>query len=299
MLVTTATSQRSKPSPSRRMPPRAVSSTAASTAGFISTFRALCGPLQSPLSMRRSSMKMPSVQVMPTRRPVPRRMWAMKRVVVVLPLTPVTATMGMRPSSPVGKEQFDDRLADRAGNADRRLQVHPQARGRVDLDDHAALLVQGPADVARPPRRRRRCPGPPLAAASTARAATCGMHPLGHVDGRAAGAEIAHCGGSAPPLPAGGTESGVYPCSASTASATASSLILLSTVAWSSPRRGSALTSSTNSRDGVDAVAEHLGRLAAGGRHHPPAHDQQAIVVAGGEPLDDDLLAGFPCSAAS
>ena len=37
MFVTTATSQRSKPSPARRIPPRAVSSTATSTAGFIST----------------------------------------------------------------------------------------------------------------------------------------------------------------------------------------------------------------------------------------------------------------------
>ena len=64
-------------------------------------------------------MKMPSVQVMPTRRPLPRRMWAMKRVVVVLPLTPVTATMGMRPVVAIGEERVDDRLADRAGNAHR------------------------------------------------------------------------------------------------------------------------------------------------------------------------------------
>ena len=42
-------------------------------AGFMSTAAALCGPLQSPRSIRRPSMKMPSVQVMPTRRPVPLR----------------------------------------------------------------------------------------------------------------------------------------------------------------------------------------------------------------------------------
>ncbi len=56
----------------------------------------------------------------------------------------------------------------------------------------------------------------------------------------------------------------------------------------------------------VDAVAEDLGGLAAGGSHYPIAHHQQAIVVSGGELLDqhrgaflprrfvgrDDLLAG-------
>ena len=52
MLVTTATWQRSKPRPSRSTPPRAVSNTAASTSGCISTLRALFGPLQSPVSMR-------------------------------------------------------------------------------------------------------------------------------------------------------------------------------------------------------------------------------------------------------
>ena len=57
-------------------------------------------------------------------------MWAMNRVTVVLPLTPVTATMGMRPFSPAGKSSIDDRLADRPGNAHRRFQVHAAARGR-------------------------------------------------------------------------------------------------------------------------------------------------------------------------
>ena len=36
------------------------------------------------------------------------------------------------------------------------------------------------------------------------------------------------------------------------------------------------------------AVADHLGRLAAGGGHHPVADDQQPVVGAGREPLDDD-----------
>jgi hypothetical protein len=53
MLVTTATSQRSKARPSRSTPPRAVSNTAASTSGCSRMLRALRGPLQSPVSMRR------------------------------------------------------------------------------------------------------------------------------------------------------------------------------------------------------------------------------------------------------
>ena len=57
-------------------------------------------------------------------------MWAISRVVVVLPLTPVTATIGIRPFSPFGKSDVDDRLADRPGRARRGLQVHPEARGR-------------------------------------------------------------------------------------------------------------------------------------------------------------------------
>ena len=51
MLVTTATSAWSNASPSRSSPPRAVSNTAASTSGFISTLRALRGPEQSPESI--------------------------------------------------------------------------------------------------------------------------------------------------------------------------------------------------------------------------------------------------------
>ena len=103
MLVTTATVQRSKPSPSRRMPPRATSNTAASTSGCSSTLRALLGPEQSPLSVWRPSTYTPSVLVMPVTMPLDMKRWLMSRAVVVLPLVPVTATTGMRPSSPSAK----------------------------------------------------------------------------------------------------------------------------------------------------------------------------------------------------
>ena len=48
---------------------------------------------------------MPSVDVMPTCRPMPRKMWAIIRVVVVLPLEPVTATIGIRAGVPGGKSR--------------------------------------------------------------------------------------------------------------------------------------------------------------------------------------------------
>ena len=47
-LSTTPTSQSSKPSPARRMPPRAVSSTATSTVGFERMMLAEKGPVMSP-----------------------------------------------------------------------------------------------------------------------------------------------------------------------------------------------------------------------------------------------------------
>jgi len=50
-------------------------------------------------------MTMPSVDVIPTRRPISFRMWAIIRTVVVLPLVPVTATIGMRADDPAGNSE--------------------------------------------------------------------------------------------------------------------------------------------------------------------------------------------------
>ena len=48
-------------------------------------------------------MTTPSVEVMPTLRPIPLKMWLIIREVVVFPLVPVTATIGMRDAAPGGK----------------------------------------------------------------------------------------------------------------------------------------------------------------------------------------------------
>jgi hypothetical protein len=112
----------------------------------------------------------------------------MKRVVVVLPFTPVTATMGMRPFSPAGKS-----VSTIASPTGREMPtdgpVHPQPGGGVHFHDHAALLFQRPlmscATTSMPAMSR-----PTILAASTAAGGHGGVDPLGHVDRRAAGAQI-------------------------------------------------------------------------------------------------------------
>ena len=98
------------------MPPRATSMTAKSTRGFCSTMRADFGPEASALMTSRSSMTTPSVEVIPTLRPRPLKMWAIIRDVVVLPLVPVTATIGTRDGAPGGKSRSTTGLAMNCGS---------------------------------------------------------------------------------------------------------------------------------------------------------------------------------------
>src|SRR3990172_5330441 len=149
------------------MPPRATSKTAVSTDGFCSTICADFGPDMSPRLMSRPSMTMPSVVVMPTRRPMSLRMWAIMRTVVVLPFVPVTATIGMRAGVPGGKSRSSTGLATYCGSPPRGgggvLDPGPVGRpgvelpalgpqqlfgGGVDLDLREHLLVaDAPAGI--------------------------------------------------------------------------------------------------------------------------------------------------------
>jgi hypothetical protein len=63
------------------------------------------------------------------------------RDVVVLPLVPVTATIGIRAAAP------GDRLGDELRLADRGVRVHPEPRRGVDLADGAAGLADRLRDV--------------------------------------------------------------------------------------------------------------------------------------------------------
>ncbi len=59
---------------------------------------------------------MPSVDVMPTCRPMPLKMCAIMRVVVVFPFEPVTATIGMRDGVPCGNSRSITGLATYCGS---------------------------------------------------------------------------------------------------------------------------------------------------------------------------------------
>ena len=64
-------------------------------------------------------MTTPSVEVMPTLRPIPLKMWEIIRAVVVLPFVPVTATIGIRLGRARREQHVDDRLGDELRLADR------------------------------------------------------------------------------------------------------------------------------------------------------------------------------------
>ena len=71
--------------PRRRIPPRAVSSTAKSTSLRRSTLRAAAGPVQSPVSITSEPTAISSLEVLPTRKPASRAIRAKRRVEVVFP----------------------------------------------------------------------------------------------------------------------------------------------------------------------------------------------------------------------
>ena len=98
------------------MPPRATSKTAVSTFGFWRTIWADFGPDMSPFFVSRPSTTMPSVEVIPTRRPISFMMWAIIRTVVVLPFVPVTAMIGIRDGLPGGKRPSMTGLATYCGS---------------------------------------------------------------------------------------------------------------------------------------------------------------------------------------
>ena len=229
MLVTTATSQQSKPQPSRRMPPRAASNTAVVTAGFASTRRALFGPLQSPASICRPPTHTPSVQVMPTVAPPVEARWEISRTTVVLPLVPVTAAVGIRPSSPGPNSE--------STIAAPTLRGVPTVGSRCIRSPGAALtsmitprcdssdLVTSSVTRSIPATSR-----PTTLAASIARAATSGCTRSVTSSAEPPVLRLA-LRRSSTERPASGTLWSVRPCSRSTATATSSIIIGLSDVA--------------------------------------------------------------------
>ena len=164
----------------------------------------------SPFRMSRPSMTMPSVVVMPTRRPMSLRMWAIMRTVVVLPLVPVTPMIGMRAGVPGGNSRSMTGLATYCGSP---------SVGLVCIRKPGAALTSTMAPPcsrtgtpmsgtmkSMPAMSRPDDPGGRLRDLDVLRV---GVH--GPVDGRAAGGHVA----GERELDAGplrGTESIVQPC---------------------------------------------------------------------------------------
>ena len=95
----------------------------------------------------RSSITTPSVEVMPTLRPRPLKMWAIIRAVVVLPLVPVTATIGTREGAPGGNSRSTTGLAMNCGSPTVGWVCIRKPGGGVDLADGAAGLAHRRGDV--------------------------------------------------------------------------------------------------------------------------------------------------------
>ena len=232
MFVTTATSQRSKPSPSRRMPPRPASNTPASTWGCSSALRALRGPLQSPSSMRRPPTKMPSVVVSPTTRPPPPSRYFIRRVTIDLPFVPVTLTIGIRPLSSGGNNIPTIASPTGRGSPTEGLRCMTSPGPALTSTTTAPCSSRGRemsvATMSRPAISR-----PMVWAASTACSATVGctssVQSIERLSFRC----------TSTLSPSGGTESGVNPWRSSCSSVTGSNSMKLSGKVSSSPRRGS------------------------------------------------------------
>jgi hypothetical protein len=92
----------------------------------------------SPFLISRPSTTMPSVEVIPTRRPISLRMWAIIRTVVVFPFVPVTAMIGMRAEDPAGNSESMTGRATYCGSPSVGMRVHPEPGRGVDLDDRSA-----------------------------------------------------------------------------------------------------------------------------------------------------------------
>ena len=237
------------------------------------------GPLMSPFLISRPSMTMPSVVVMPTRRPISLRMWAIIRTVVVLPLVPVTRDDRDARVRAAREQQVDDRPRHVLRLALRGIGVHPEPGRGVDLHDRAALLPHRHGDV-----------GDDEVDAGDVQADDArgrlgdldvlgvGLH--GPVDGGAAGRHVA----GERELDAGARRraptSSVRPCFAISSSAASLSAIRVSTFSWPKPRRGSLFSMSTSSRTVCSPSAVDAGRDALGDRHHLSADHEHAVVVA-------------------
>ena len=148
MFVTTATSLRAVAEALAQDSASATSKTAKSTRGFCSTIRADFGPLASARITSRSSITTPSVEVIPTLRPRPLNTCAIIRDVVVLPLVPVTATIGTLLAAPGGKSRSTTGLAMYRLARENHPELQELQASDIPLDDPAVYELISRGDTA-------------------------------------------------------------------------------------------------------------------------------------------------------
>ena len=229
------------------MPPRAVSSTAARTVGSPSTTCAERGPVASARCTSRPSRYTPSVVVSPTPGPSAASRCATIRATVVLPLVPVTDTVGIRPSS-AGYSRPTIASATPGGcirsPGDALTSMTPPVGGSSASVGGSGAAMSG---------SRRSMPAtssPTRAATRRHRSATSGCtspatsRAVPPVDRFAVSR-------SHTTRPCAGTVSGVTPWRASTRAVTSSRGSSVSPLEWPAPRRGSVLAVAT--RTATDA----------------------------------------------
>ena len=227
---------------------------------------------------------------MPTRWPAAPSRCAVRRTVVVLPLVPATATTGMRPSSPSAYML--------AMMASPTLRPLPKDGFRCMRRPGAALTSTTPpccsssgystlsATMSTPQMSR------PIIRAADTRARHLGMDLVGHVGGRAAGAQVGVVA-QEDQRARGRHGIGVIALflQRGQGDVVEADLGQRGGVAVAAQRVGVDLLDQL--ADGVAAVAGDLRRIAARGRDQVAAHHQQAEVMAGDVALDDDFRADF------
>ena len=271
------------------MPPRATSNTAKSTRGFCSTIRADFGPLASDRITSRSSITMPSVEVMPTLRPIPLKTCAIIRDVVVLPLVPVTATIGIRLGRPAGNSESSTGLATNCAS--------PTVGWVCIRNPGAALTSQMAPPVSRTGSAMSgEMKSMPATSRPTTRAASSAISTLSGCASRVRSIEM-------PPVdmfpvsvsftwtPSGGTS---VMREALLADQLDRGVVHLDPgqhllVADAAARVGVGLVDQL--AHGADAVADDVRRHPLGQGDHPPADDEDPVVLAGDERLDHDPAA--------
>ena len=189
---------------------------------------------------------MPSVEVMPTRRPISLRMWAIIRTVVVLPFVPVTAMIGIRDGEPGGNRPSITGFATYCGSP---------SVGWVCIRKPGAALT---STIAPPVSRTGvamsgQMKSMPATSSPTIWAAVSAISTLSGWASIVRSIEVPPVDmlpvrASLTRVPFGGTSSSSKPWARTSSSAASSSLIRVRTFSWPMPRRGSWFAMSTSSR---------------------------------------------------